>query len=115
VANAGFEASASTVSLWDVTGSGGTATITTSPVHGGSGALKITDTSTATGGSVSVRSRHVAIVPGETLTAHAFAQRVDQTAGSLYLEYWRPDGTRVDGAVVATETAPTPAARRRRS
>jgi len=103
VANAGFEASASAVSQWDVTGSGGTATITTSPVHGGSGALKVTDSSTATGGSVSVRSRPVAVVPGETLTAHAFAQRVDQTAGSLYLEYWRPDGTRIDGAVVVTD------------
>jgi carbohydrate binding protein with CBM4/9 domain len=103
VANAGFEASASAVSQWDVTGSGGTATVTAGPVHGGSVALKVTDTSAGTGGSVSVRSRPVAVVPGETLTAHAFAQRVDQTAGSLYLEYWRPDGTRIDGAVVATD------------
>ncbi|OLF19344.1 hypothetical protein BU204_02580 [Actinophytocola xanthii] len=43
------------------------------------------------------------MVPGETLTARAFAQRVDQTAGSLYLEYWRPDGSRIDEAVVATD------------
>lgn len=102
VANAGFEAAPS-VSQWTVSGAGGTAAITTSPVHGGGKALTVTDSSTATGGSVSVRSRPVAVVPGETLTAHAFAQRVDQTAGSLYLEYWRPDGSRIDEAVVATD------------
>lgn len=103
VPNAGFEGAGTAVGQWDVAGAGGTATITTSPVHGGSGALKVTDTSGTSGGSVSVRSRHVAVVPGETLTARAFAQRVDQTAGSLYLEYWRPDGSRVDEAVVSTD------------
>jgi hypothetical protein len=98
VANAGFEASASAVSQWTVTGN---AVITTSPVHGGANALKVTDT--ASGDGVSVRSGHLAVVPGETLTAHAFAQRVDQLAGSLYLEYWRADGTRIDEAVVSTD------------
>ena len=103
VANAGFEDSASAVSQWDVTGTGGTAVITTSPVHSGAGALKVTDTSGTSGGGVSVRGRAIAVVPGETLTAHAFAQRVDQIAGSLYLEYWRPDGTRINEAVVSTD------------
>jgi hypothetical protein len=101
VANAGFESSAAAVSQWSVTGGGGTAAITTAPVHGGSNALRVTDT--ASGDGVSVRSTPVAVVPGETLTARAFAQRVDQTAGSLYLEYWRPDGSRIDEAVATAD------------
>jgi Carbohydrate binding domain len=101
VANAGFEGSASVATQWDVTGTGGTAAVTTSPVHGGANALRVTDTSSTDG--ISVRSRSVAIVPGETLTARAFAQRVDQTSGSLYLEYWRQDGSRIDEAVVSTD------------
>ncbi|TDV56622.1 hypothetical protein CLV71_102689 [Actinophytocola oryzae] len=100
VANAGFEASPSAVSQWEVTATGGSAAVTTSPVHGGANALRVTDTASDDG--VSVRSGRLAVVPGETLTAHAFAQRVDQTAGSLYLEYWRPDGSRIDEAVVST-------------
>ncbi|MET0235061.1 MAG: hypothetical protein ABW224_10520 [Kibdelosporangium sp.] len=72
------------------------------PVRTGVQALKVTDSGT---GGISVRGRAVAVVSGETLTARAWAQRIDQTAGTLYLEYWRADGSRIDNATVGQDVA----------
>jgi hypothetical protein len=102
VANAGFEESGSAAAQWTVTGPAGAVSIIAAPAHGGGRALKVSDTGAD---GVSVRGRPLAVVPGEALTAHAWAQRIDQQAGTLYLEYWRADGTRIDDATTSRDIA----------
>lgn len=84
----GFETG---LASWTVEGAAATAV--TAPVRSGAGALRITDTSPTTG--VVVRSARLAVVPGEELTASIWVQQATAGAGgSLYLEFWRADGSR---------------------
>ncbi|MDR7276299.1 hypothetical protein J2S41_003077 [Catenuloplanes atrovinosus] len=103
LANPGFE---SGLSSWSTDNAGATAVVT-SPVHGGNGAVRITDTSTGSG--VSVRSAHLAVLPGEELTASIWVQQSAAGAGgTLYLEFWRADGSRttpVSSMEAASSTA----------
>jgi len=87
LANAGFEAQ---LASW--TADAGTVTAVSGPVHGGAGAAQLVDTSTANG--VSLRSAPLAVVPGEELTATIWVLQTAGSGGSLYLEFWRADGTR---------------------
>lgn len=69
------------------------ATAISSPVHTGSGALQVVDSSTTAG--VSVRSDKLAVVPGEQITASIWVKRsVAGAGGALFVEFWRADGTR---------------------
>ncbi|MDQ0371204.1 hypothetical protein J2S42_007873 [Catenuloplanes indicus] len=87
--NPGFEAG---LPGWTTDDAGATAVVT-SPVHGGGRAVRITDTSTGSG--VSVRSAHLAVLPGEEITTSIWVQQaVAGAGGSLYLEFWRADGSR---------------------
>jgi hypothetical protein len=98
VADAGFEDAG--LSTWTTDGAAGTVTTGTTPAHSGAQALKVSDPGAD---GVSVRSRAIAVVPGETLTVRAWGQHLDGNAGTLYLEFWRANGTRVDGSVTATD------------
>ncbi|WP_306830231.1 carbohydrate binding domain-containing protein [Catenuloplanes nepalensis] len=100
--NPGFE---SGLSNWTTDNAGATAVVT-SPVHGGSGAVRITDTSTTSG--VSVRSAHLAVLPGEEITASIWAQQTAAGAGgSLYLEFWNAAGSRTTPVVAADAATST--------
>ncbi|MET0134350.1 MAG: carbohydrate binding domain-containing protein [Kibdelosporangium sp.] len=101
VANAGFEEAG--LASWTSDAPAGAVSVVGTPVHSGGQALKVTDSSST--GGLSVRGRSVAVVPGETLTARAWAQRTDQNAGTLYLEYWRADGSRIDDATAGRDVA----------
>ncbi|MBP2327794.1 hypothetical protein JOF56_008179 [Kibdelosporangium banguiense] len=101
IANPGFEEPG--LAAWASDGPAGAASLVTTPVHSGGQALKVTDSSATDG--ISVRARSVAVVPGEMLTARAWAQRVDQNSGTLYLEYWRADGSRIDDATTSQDLA----------
>ena len=100
LANPGFE---SGTSSWSVDTPASVSIVTTG-AHGGSAALQIADNSDSAG--VSVRSGKVAVLPGEDLTAVAWARRVSGSGGHLYLEFWRADGSRTTPA----ESAPVSAA-----
>jgi hypothetical protein len=103
VPNAGFEGSASTVDRWVVSAPAGAVSVVTAPVHGGARAVRTVDDSSASG--LSVRSETLAVRPGETLTAGVWAQRVAGLSGTLYLEYWRADGSRIDPATKSRDIA----------
>ena len=101
LANPGFE---SGLSSWATDNAGATAVVT-DQVHGGRNAVRITDTSTGSG--VSVRSAHLAVLPGEEITTSIWAkQAVAGAGGSLYLEFWRADGARTTpvGSDAATDS-----------
>ncbi|MDR7319916.1 hypothetical protein J2S44_000166 [Catenuloplanes niger] len=100
LANPGFE---SGLSSWTTDNAGATAVVT-SPVHGGTSAVRITDTSTDSG--VSVRSAHLAVLPGEEITASIWAQQTAAgAAGSLYLEFWNANGSRTTPVVSTAASA----------
>lgn len=96
VPNDGFEESATSPLRWSVDAAGGSVAVVDQPVHAGSRALQVVDSSSTVG--TSVRSQHLAAQPGETLTASAFAQRAAAGAqpGALYLEFWDADGARLN-------------------
>jgi hypothetical protein len=100
--NPGFE---SGLASW--TADSGAASAVNSPVHNGSGALQIADNSATAG--VSVRSSRLAVAPGERITAGIWVRPAAAGAGgSLYLEFWRADGTRttpVNAGAAASSTA----------
>ncbi|MDN3357507.1 carbohydrate binding domain-containing protein [Actinomadura sp. DC4] len=93
VPNAGFEEprEGTRPTEWTVSAPGGSATVVTSGAHSGKRALKIADTSSSD--EVSALSRAVPVTAGETVTASAW---VSGTNGTLYLEYRRSDGTRIE-------------------
>jgi hypothetical protein len=93
VPNAGFEEprEGTRPTEWTVSAPGGSATVVTSGAHSGLRALRIADTSTTD--EVSALSRAVPVTAGETITASAWASG---TTGSLYLEYRRSDGSRIE-------------------
>jgi hypothetical protein len=99
LANPGFEASSASPTSW--THDGAVAVVGTA--HSGTGAAEVTDASTASG--VSLRGAPIATVPGEDLTATIWMNRGSGTGGSLYLEFWRADGSRTTSASVAAGTA----------
>ena len=85
-------------------GPGGSASVVATPVsRRRPRAVRTVDASATSG--VSVRSQTLAVMPGETLTARAWAQRVAGLSGTLYLEYWRADGSRIDAAVRSADIA----------
>ncbi len=93
VPNAGFEEQreGTRPTEWTVSAPGGSAAVVTSGAHSGLRALKISDTSGSA--EVSALSRAVPVTPGETITASAWASG---TTGSVYLEYRRADGSRIE-------------------
>lgn len=99
LANPGFEAG---LSSWTADPPSAVAAVT-SPVHGGGSAARLTDSSTAAG--ISLRGAPFAVLPGEEVTATAWMQRVAGTGGSLYLEFWRPDGVRASATAVSAGSA----------
>lgn len=103
VPNAGFEGSASTVDRWVVSAPEGAVEVVATPVHGGARAVRTVDDSSTSG--LSVRSETLAVRPGETLTAGVWAQRVAGLSGTLYLEYRRADGSRIDAATKSRDIA----------
>jgi hypothetical protein len=99
LANPGFEAG---LSSWTADTASAVEAVT-SPVHGGGSAARLTDSSTTAG--ISLRGAPIAVLPGEEVTATAWTQRVAGTGGSLYLEFWRPDGVRASATSVAAGSA----------
>jgi hypothetical protein len=95
VANPGFEAG---LASWSVDTASAVAVVA-SPVHGGTSAARLTDSSTTAG--VSLRGAPIAVLPGEELTATAWVRRTAGSGGSLYLEFRRPDGARAAVTSVA--------------
>src|SRR5689334_16336775 len=78
-------------------------TVVTDPVHGGGSAVRIVDPAADAG--ISFRSAKIAVVPGEELTATAWVRRTAGTGGSLYVEFWRPDGIRAAATSVDAGTS----------
>lgn len=101
VENPGFEAGAA-LAPWS---SDPGVTLVAAPVHGGASAAQIVDGSTSAGASL--RSAHLAVVPGEALTATAWMQRISGTGGQLYLEFWRADGARATATAASATSATT--------
>lgn len=101
VANQGFEDG---MEGWTTSGAAGAVSVVGAPTHSGKRAAQMADTDDSTG--VSLRSAPLATVPGEALTATAWADRTSGAGGWLYLEFWRADGTRA----AAFPTALGPAA-----
>lgn len=97
IANPGFE---SGLSSW--AGDPGV-TAVASPARSGSSAAQVVDASTGAG--VSLRGAPIAVLPGEEVAATAWMQRLSGAGGSLYLEFWRPDGTRASATSTAAGSA----------
>ncbi|MFY1691215.1 hypothetical protein [Plantactinospora sp. WMMB782] len=85
---------------WTAAAPGGSATVVASGARTGKRALRITDNSTSE--PVSALSRQVPVAAGTTVTASAWARRDSGTAGVLYLEYRRADGSRIEPPVTAS-------------
>jgi hypothetical protein len=100
VPNAGFEESGAAPIRWTADSS---ASVVGAPVRSGTRALRTDDDSATVGRSV--RSQTLAVRPGERLTASVWAQRISGLSGSLYLEFWRVNGTRVEAAVRSRDIA----------
>lgn len=77
---------------WTVAASAPSSARVVAPGRTGGQALRLVDGSSTE--AVSALSETLAAIPGETITVTAWAHRIGGMAGTLYLEFREPDGTR---------------------